>query len=40
VLERGRFIELRGASYRTKHLNDLGAKTRRRRAKVSGKKGS
>ncbi len=41
VLERGRFIELRGTSYRTRHLNGgTAAKTGRRRVKVSGKKGS
>jgi DNA replication protein DnaC len=41
VLERGRFIELRGTSYRTRHLNaGTAAKPRRRKVKVSGKKGS
>ena len=41
VLERGRFIELSGTSYRTRHLNaGTGAKPGRRRVKVSGRKGS
>jgi len=41
VLERGRFIELRGTSYRTRHLNTgTAAKAGRRRVKVPGRKGA
>ena len=41
VLERGRFLELRGTSYRTRHLNrESATKPRRQGVRVSGNKGS
>lgn len=41
VLERGRFIELRGTSYRTRHLSqDSAAARNRRRVRFSGIQGS